>query len=452
MIKIDFEKTVGKIKPMHAVGQPPIGGKFQGFDFSPMQRLTDAHIPYSRLHDVGGAFGGCRFVDVPNVFRDFDADENDPASYDFTFTDILLKAMKEYSLEPIYRLGVTIENQGCIKAYRINPPKDFAKWARVCEHIVRHYNEGWADGFEYGVKYWEIWNEPDNFMESPTMNQMWTGTRQQYYELYDVASKHLKKCFGDSIKIGGYASCGFYDVLYVPEKYGMDGPDFPKRNNPEKYARKNGEYMNYMDFFKGFFSYIKEHGSPIDFFSWHTYSNAKEAGAMADYVEKALEEYGFGGLETQLNEWNTAHSPDNMTTSYASAQAAAMMCIMQNKKTDILCYYDARCSGSVFGGMFNCYTGKPFCTYYSFLAFGKLYELGTQTECECTDPDVFAVAAKGENGRAVLIANIGKRKTVELEGAEGMNVYLIDEKHHLEKAALDPRSLTLDENMTVLLN
>ena len=86
---------------------------------------------------------------------------------------------------------MTIENYVDIRRYRIDPPKDFGKWARICEHVIRHYNEGWADGFHYGITYWEIWNEPDN---GPTVarNQMWTGTAEQYYELYDVTARHLK--------------------------------------------------------------------------------------------------------------------------------------------------------------------------------------------------------------------------------------------------------------------
>jgi len=39
---------------------------------------------------------------------------------------------------------------------------------------------------------------------------MWTGTAEQFYELYDVTAKHLKKCFGDTIKIGGYGASGMY--------------------------------------------------------------------------------------------------------------------------------------------------------------------------------------------------------------------------------------------------
>ena len=134
----DYSKTLGKIKPMHGIGQPPIYG-LPGKYF---HYLTEANVPFSRLHDVGGAYGGFRYVDIPNLFRDFNADENDPANYDFTFTDLLIQELMNVSCKPIFRLGVTIENYFQVRAYRIDPPADFAKWARICEHVIRHYNEG----------------------------------------------------------------------------------------------------------------------------------------------------------------------------------------------------------------------------------------------------------------------------------------------------------------------
>ncbi len=137
-ISFSFEKSVGKTRAMHAVGQPPRMEISDAY----MHYLTDAHIPYSRLHDVAGYYGGGVYVDIPNLFRDFDADENDPAAYDFAYTDLLLKQLIEAKCEPYFRLGVTIENYPQVKAYRIFPPKDSAKWARICEHVVRHYNEG----------------------------------------------------------------------------------------------------------------------------------------------------------------------------------------------------------------------------------------------------------------------------------------------------------------------
>ena len=105
---------------------------------------------------------------------------SDPASYDFAFTDAYLKPVAEAGTEVFYRLGVTIENFWTIKAYRIDPPKDFGKWARICEHIIRHYNEGWADGFRWNLRYWEVWCEPEN-------PPLWQGTREQFFELYRVA-------------------------------------------------------------------------------------------------------------------------------------------------------------------------------------------------------------------------------------------------------------------------
>ena len=205
-LTVDFNRTIGTIKPMNGVGQPP----FAGTDFSMIQYLKEAKIPYSRLHDVGGAYGGFRWVDVPDLFRDFSADETKEESYDFTFTDLLITALMENGVEPFFRLGVTIENSAKIKAYRLDPPSNYHKWARICEHIIRHYTEGWANGFHYKIEYWEIWNEPDNY-EDPMENQMWRGTKEQYYAFYEVSSKHLKQCF-PHLKIGGYASCGFYAI------------------------------------------------------------------------------------------------------------------------------------------------------------------------------------------------------------------------------------------------
>ena len=52
-LKFDFNQITGKVRAMHAVGQPPR----LGISSDHMHYLTDAHIPYSRLHDVAGAFG-----------------------------------------------------------------------------------------------------------------------------------------------------------------------------------------------------------------------------------------------------------------------------------------------------------------------------------------------------------------------------------------------------------
>ena len=112
-LHFDFTKTTGKIKPMHAVGQPPADICDDGIEHSMFHYLTEANIPYCRMHDTCGNYGANVFVDVPNLFRDFDADENDPASYDFAFTDALFEKMVEanaaavgmaYDVKDLHRL------------------------------------------------------------------------------------------------------------------------------------------------------------------------------------------------------------------------------------------------------------------------------------------------------------------------------------------------------------
>lgn len=431
-IKIDISQKVKAIKPMHTVGQPPFLGGSGKFDFSIMQHLTNANIPYSRLHDVGGAFGGNRFVDISNIFRNFDADVTDPTSYSFAFTDHLLEAMYKYNVKPIFRLGETIENQMPIEVIRINPPKDFHKWARICEHIIRHYNEGWANGYTYGIEYWEIWCEPDN-APSPEINQLWTGTPEQYYEFYDITAKHLKACFGDTIKVGGYSCSGIGAIFYHPEEYGVECEPWTIDENYER-------YMYRAKFFHGFLEYIKEHGTPMDFFSWHSYFNTENTRLLDGFIHRKLTEYGYGQVETHLNEWNNASRGGIYHgTSYASASAAAMMLSMQDSNADMLCYYDARATASAYGGFFAPLTYEPVSTYYSFAAFGKLYALGTQvkTEISCDESGLYAVAATNGKKHALMISNCtGKAQELSLEGIDMSDayIYIVDQRHLLSMA------------------
>ncbi len=442
-VKVDFFRNLGRIRAMHAVGQPP----FPGLSGDSMHYLTEAAIPYARLHDVGGLFGGYMFVDIPNVFRDFSADENDPSSYDFGFTDELLKAMDLNGVKPIYRLGVTIENFFEIKAYRIFPPADYGKWARICEHIIRHYNEDWANGFHFGIEYWEIWNEPEDGPGSG----MWRGTDVEFFRLYEVASKHLKTCFGDSIKVGGYASCGLDGAFQDPAAYGLT--EVEPRGETYRYY--------FVEYAEKFFRYIREHDCPLDFFSWHCYINDKDdpvrhchsvedAALLSRVADHLLKKYGYERAERHLNEWNNAWQLEYRGTAYAAAQAAAMMLTMQHTDTDLLCYYDARIGESCFGGMFNPLNYKPLPLYYVFKAFGALYTLGTEAECRSDNPSVYALAAENESGEgAVMIANTGEDTALTVQGGRFCRAYLVDEAHEL--TALEGIPAALKKNQVMLL-
>ena len=414
------------IKPLNGVNGGPVTHNFRR---DARSLFKEANIPLCRLHDIEGTLGGGKFVDVRNIFPLWEMDENDPRSYDFTFTDEYLKCIVESGAKPFYRLGETIDH-GYLKAH-VRPPEDFAKWARICANIVRHYNEGWANGFHYGIEYWEVWNEPEN-------PPMWTGTKEAYFELYRETANLLKKEF-PNIKVGGYASCGVYAA------FNENADDF---------------YCSFLTWIDDFLAYVKapETASPLDFFSWHIYSSdPAEVLAHAEYCRKKLDAAGFTDTECILDEWNWAGRDmfEKMRGMTGAAFTADVMCRLQNTDvTDVACYYDAQ-PDQAYGGVFLRHTDEPSRTYYALRAFGRLRALGRQAEMSA-ETDLAAAAAADGTRRAVLLANYEKEnRQVEIgfPGAKRISLYLLDETHDLSLIAEAPCDtlITQAEKNTVLL-
>lgn len=416
-IKVDFGCVTGEIKPLHGVCCAPYQGN-QGPEQTLInQMFTEAHIPYCRLHDCCGSYGGAFFVDVPNIFRDFDADETDPDSYDFHYTDEYIGAIQKAGCEAYYRLGVTIEWGS--KKYRATPPKDFAKWARICERIIMHYNEGWANGFHYDLKYWEIWNEPEN-PGNPLGLCMWTGTKQEFFDLYAIASKYLKSRF-PQLKIGGYGSCGFYTIT--------------RDDSPES-------FQEFVPYFTDFLTMVKEKDCPLDFFSWHIYTgDEKELEAHAKYVRETLDEYGFCNTEAHLNEWNIHAEGSGFagkhTLEGASFNAAVFCMLQQTRYVDKAMYYcfSAR---ALYNGLLDQNDGSVCPSWYPFVAFGHLYTLKNSAKVECSG-GVYAAAAKNGGQAAVLLANYNcddekvNLSAVGIDGRKTAHILMIAPDRNLEE-------------------
>ena len=372
-ITIDFAKTLGKIKPMHSTNNGPAGEEVRGT--SNKEYFQAAGIPYVRNHDASFYmdYGGEYTVDVHRIFRNFDADENLPESYDFLMTDLYMKSVYSVGSKMFYRLGTRIEHEP--RKCGTIPPKDFAKWARICEHIIRHYTEGWADGFHYDVEYWEIWNEPE-CRNSDGSNPCWQGTDEQFCELYAVTAKHLKSCF-PHLKIGGPAVTGIW--------------------------------LNEGCFLYKFFPYVHEHNVPMDFFSFHRYAEDPHKLVKATNDAKALcEQYGYGNAELILNEWNYIRGwlDDEWKYSLAmekglkgASYVASAMCLCQQSPLDHLMYYDASPCGR--NGMLDTDTRLPLKGYYTFPMFNTLYTLGTEVESISDDETVAVAAACGENDNTI---------------------------------------------------
>ena len=400
-----------RIRPLNGVNGGPVSHNFR-YDASGLFR--DANIPYCRLHDTEGVLGCGKFVDVRNIFPIWDLDENDPKSYEFTFTDEYLRRIDECGAQAFYRLGETIDH-GYFRAH-VRPPEDAAKWARICANIVRHYNEGWADGFRYGIKYWEIWNEPEN-------PPMWQGSREEYFNLYRETANLLKREF-PQIKVGGYASCGVYGA------FNPEGDEF---------------FRVCIDWIDDFLAFVKapETASPLDFFSWHIYSSdPEEVLRHARYCREKLDAAGLEDVESILDEWNWAGKDmfEKMRDMTGASFTADVMCRLQNTDdADVACYYDAQ-PDQAYGGLFIRHTDTPSRTYYAVKAFGRLLKLKNEAVFTAAT-DLAAAAATDGKVRAAVVSNHEKETRpvrFSFPGAARVRLYLLDGLHPLSLIADAP--------------
>lgn len=406
-ISADFAKPTGALKPLHGVNNGPInfGGMLDN-----RHRYRELGVPWVRLHDPNWPHP--REVDVPQIFPNFDADPDDPASYCFGPTDDYLRAILDTGAKIIYRLGTSIEHYA--RRRYTHPPADFAKWAQICLGIVRHYTEGWADGIPNAVEYWEIWNEAD--IGTP----MWSGSYAEFLELYRVTATTLK-AHNPHLQVGGPA----HGIL--------DSPGLPQ-----------------------FMAYCRANQVPLDFYSWHLYAQTPgEIVAQADRIHSLLDAHGYGHLPVLVTEWNWLPAPwevlcsqdeylrregfEKLKNEEGAAFCASTLIRMQDAPVAIMTYYDGQAM-TWFCGLFD-YYGVPQKSFYAFKAFRELLAYPERVAATCDIPGVDVLAARatdGQNG-ALLLANFGAHEgkiTIQIRGLAGTHataeIRLVDRDHNLE--------------------
>ena len=382
-LEVDFSRSSGEIRPLQGMNGGPTaaGGTID---------LTDRHrelaIPITRLHDPH--WPNPDVVDIHVVFPRPEADPELPASYDFTRTDDYLRAVLDTGSKIVYRLGESIEHGKT--RYHVHPPPSPEKWAEVCKGIVRHYNEGWAGGFHHQIRHWEIWNEPEN------RPAMWTGSDEDYFRLYETASKALKARF-PGILIGGPA-------------VGAPGT-------------LSGGELKPSPFTRGFLERVRDRSLPLDFFSWHRYSDdpfsfAEEARA----VRALLDRMGLRGTESHLNEWNFLPGNDWGPILLGGQGAARERCYaemggprgaafigcaltsLQDCPLDMACFYRSDVDGF---GLFTSH-GAPRKVFFAFKAFRELAGAPLRAEARGGEPGRLAVCAgldREQTRAAVLVSN-----------------------------------------------
>lgn len=383
-VVVDSARTTGTLRTLQGVNGAPGPGlhkpphfTFGGWNVPEGVDATagyrEARIDLVRTHDAYGPgdidarFGPPRSTgqfEVPAersglvIFPDRHADPDDPKSYRFGPTDRLIASIVAIGAQPIFRLGRSETSD-------VTPPRDLERYASIAEHIVLHYNRGWDQGYRYGLRYWEVWNEPD------LDKLFWGGTPQEFYELYARLARAVKRA--DPAALVG-------------------GPTLAKPDRASPYR-------------DGFLEFVRARHLPLDFFTWHWYPN--ESDDPRDFVRLALDvrarldRFGFGRTLSVLDEWNYGLEYPLPSDLRRAAFVASSLIEMAHAPIDLAALYRA---DNLFG-----YDGtQPSKTGAALIALGRMKDTRVELPVEAppgpSDACGFAVeAGRSPDGRTIQV-------------------------------------------------
>ena len=280
-LAVDFGAETGKIRPeLHSSGFGPTICSQTVQDLEDVKAMGFA---YARTHDWALINPNQRVCDYFHIFPLMHLDARDPKNYVFGPTDYLLKRTREEAgLDVFFRLGTSIEHSGKKVHFNSLVPEDFDKVAEIFAGTVRHYNRGWANGFKWNVKYWEIWNEPEGIqsmwappegtegLSGDALKAKQAEYREKFVRFFLTVLKRLKSEFGDEIKVGGPALCS-YNTVWLND----------------------------------ILTACRDAGVAPDFVSWHGYAlDPMQYANESELGRKLLDGYGFTKCEMIINEWH----------------------------------------------------------------------------------------------------------------------------------------------------
>ncbi len=183
---------------------------------------------------------------------------DNPDNYYFDYFDQQLDALDSVDVEPflnidympftlasnqnpIYHSGSLIPFYQVDNEIRTVPPQSNEVYARVVRNVIRHTKGLFKGSKDYGITYYEIWNEPDH----PTNNfpTFWRGTEYQLYDMYEAIVNEINNDneISNEIKIG----CCSFAIL-------------------------NADQVNFAE---TFLTEINNNNTRLDFLSIHPYSS-----------------------------------------------------------------------------------------------------------------------------------------------------------------------------------
>ncbi len=169
---------------------------------APLALRADWQQQLRRCHDELGfqyvRFHGLLCDDVGMLVR-----SGDKLIYSFFNADRIVDFLRSIGMRPFVELSfmprALASGEKTVFSYRgnITPPSDYRQWAELIRRLAQHWVE------RYGVEevrrwYFEVWNEPN-------LSIFWSGTKDQYFELYRHAAEAIKSVDG-AIRVGGPAT------------------------------------------------------------------------------------------------------------------------------------------------------------------------------------------------------------------------------------------------------
>lgn len=457
-LSADFGNVTGKIRPaLHSSGFGPTICSQTAQDLADVKAMG---FKYARTHDWALVNPNDRVCDWHHIFPLQHLDATDPKNYVFAPTDYLLKRTREEAgIDIFFRLGTSIEHSGDKIHFNSRIPEDFDKVAEVFAGTVRHYNRGWANGHHWDIKYWEIWNEPDgvnNMWCLPEGDEPWLAVTDEdkrkserrqalFTEFFVKCLKRMKGEFGDTIKVGGPAMCGW-------------------KGSPEHAQR---------DYFARILGACKKEGLAPDFISWHHYANdpmtlnnsAADARALCD-------SFGFTKCELIVNEWHYFGStyswedmqrssdpeakarifegPDSHHGIRSSCFTLSTLANIQRSKLDQAYFYGCSHTGS-WG--FKDFHQNKYKLFYALKMFGDLVKAYPEMCASESAGTVTLLAVCNPSGRKGLLVSdyggAGRGISIDIKGVAPdakVTCTLLDNRHDLT-----PHTATLKDGRLSLM-
>ncbi len=264
-----------------------------------------------------------------DISFDFTSELYDDSGNSLGSSDNVFAAILDGGFEPYFRLGDSWNN--------ISEPKtdtERGNYVRAAVKVVDHYLASrWGQLVNGGSV--EIWNEPDG--------RFWKRPREEFFDLFAEIAMALKAKY-PNLKVGGP---GVTPWGYLS---GLDGAP--------GVCGQAGSGENGWEWVRSFLGHLRSREVPLDFFSWHMYSNKpEEYGAAARFYRSELDCFGFSSAALHITEWNTSIEQADPPMSVeeqrrwrdgslgTSRLTAAWMALQKAGVTQSMIYRGAFCGG-----------------------------------------------------------------------------------------------------------